>query len=200
LTGLQLPIVLDVAPGVANLTKAQCTPSRATCEVDVQATPGIASVCVGAMSASMSMNPSTPVTCNQPAVLAKVPGVIEVAATVPIALTPPANSGQTFVFNGITGAPDAYQSSSSNVGGVFESMASSLAAQLTLNVTVLGIGLPLADILRPILTAFVDSALNPLLAQLDTVLVPMLQMLGVQVGTDTVHFLSLECGDTQLVY
>ena len=31
LTGLNLPLVLDVAPAVANLTKAQCAPTRAGC-------------------------------------------------------------------------------------------------------------------------------------------------------------------------
>jgi uncharacterized membrane protein len=200
LTGINLPLTLDVAPAVANLTKAQCASSLAGCEVDVQATPGIANLCLGAITTAMSTNPSAPLTCSQPAQLINIPGLLAVTAKVPIALTPASQSGQTFVFNGIADSPEATQSSSSNVGGVFENTASTLASQLTLNVQILGLGLPLGSVLQPLLTNFVDSALNPLLTQLDAVIVPLLHLLGVQVGYDTVHFISLDCGDTELIY
>ena len=199
-TGINLPLVLDVAPAVANLTKAQCAPTRAGCEVDVQATPGLANACLGAITPDMLSVPSTPLSCTTPAVLINVPGVLKVSATVPIVLAPPSAAATTFVFNGISDSPEAYQNSGGGVNGVFQNMLSTLSSELSLNVTVLGLGLPLGSVLSPILTSFVDAALNPLLTQLDGVITPMLQMLGVQIGWDTVHFLSLECGDNQLVY
>jgi uncharacterized membrane protein len=41
--------------------------------------------------------------------------------------------------------------------------------------------------------------LTPVLNSLDLLLVPLLQLLGVQIGVSTVHDLGLACGQAQLV-
>ena len=70
----------------------------------------------------------------------------------------------------------------------------------TLQVTALGLNL--TDVVKPLLTALapvLSAALQPVFALLDAVLVPTLSLLGVQVGTATVHNMSLTCGVSQLV-
>jgi uncharacterized membrane protein len=60
----------------------------------------------------------------------------------------------------------------------------------------------LTPVLAPInyvLTNVVSMLLQPLLTALDTLVVPLLQLLGVQIGIATVHAVSLQCGDAQLV-
>lgn len=44
------------------------------------------------------------------------------------------------------------------------------------------------------------NLLTPILGALDSVLVPVLQLLGVQIGVSTIHDLSLTCGQSQLQY
>jgi uncharacterized membrane protein len=44
------------------------------------------------------------------------------------------------------------------------------------------------------------STLAPLLGALDLILVPVLQLLGAQIGVSTVHDISLTCGQSQLQY
>jgi uncharacterized membrane protein len=43
------------------------------------------------------------------------------------------------------------------------------------------------------------SVLQPVLSGLDVLFIPLLQLLGVQVGVRTVHAISLSCSDAQLV-
>lgn len=83
---------------------------------------------------------------------------------------------QLLMFDGIVGNADDYQSTDSNaVGGVLANSLSGLAATLA-----------------PALTLVTED--------LDLALVPLLQLLGVQIGVATVHDLSLTCGVSKLVY
>lgn len=62
--------------------------------------------------------------------------------------------------------------------------------------------LDLGSLLAPIttvLTGLTTTLLQPLLTSLDTLIVPLLQLLGVQIGVATVHAISLQCGEAQLV-
>ncbi|MFL9907104.1 TadG family pilus assembly protein [Paraburkholderia sp. RL17-337-BIB-A] len=60
----------------------------------------------------------------------------------------------------------------------------------------------LNTVLAPIttvLTGLTTTLLQPLLTSFDTLIVPLLQLLGVQIGIATVHAISLQCGEAQLV-
>ncbi len=70
-----------------------------------------------------------------------------------------------------------------------------------LQITVLDSSL-LGNLLSAILsglTGALTPVLTPIFNLLDSVLVPVLSLLGVQVGTATVHNMSLTCGVAQLV-
>jgi uncharacterized membrane protein len=58
----------------------------------------------------------------------------------------------------------------------------------------------LLNSIAPLLLALLTPALTTILAGLDQVLVPVLQLLGAQIGTSTIHDLSLTCGESQLAY
>ncbi|RQQ53464.1 hypothetical protein DF121_06950 [Burkholderia stagnalis] len=63
------------------------------------------------------------------------------------------------------------------------------------SVTILGITVPLG----PLLSTIGNLVLQPVLSSLDALLVPILSLLGVQVGQATVHQMSLTCNAAQLV-
>jgi uncharacterized membrane protein len=58
---------------------------------------------------------------------------------------------------------------------------------------------PVLAPLSNLLTGLATTLLKPLLTALDTLIVPLLQLLGVQIGIATVHAISLQCGEAQLV-
>jgi uncharacterized membrane protein len=70
---------------------------------------------------------------------------------------------------------------------------------LTVSVLGLGLLLPIQTVVAWVVSTLV-SVLTPLLNALDQVLVPVLQLLGAQIGVSTVHDLSLTCGQSQLQY
>ena len=207
---VKLPIYIEVAPGMAWLQSTRCvaTAAASTSVIGVQA--GIANVCVGDPPANMSA--SAPFSCSQPATLVYVPNLlipslplltITTAAALPA--TVPAGSAATLTFDGIVGNADDYQTTSSNaVGGVLATALSGLAASLSrqngLSVTGLAtLGLPLGPFVSAVLGVVV-GLLTPILSALDLILVPVLQLLGAQVGVSTVHDISLTCGQSQLQY
>jgi hypothetical protein len=81
---------------------------------------------------------------------------------------------------------------------------STLSAALGAVGSILGgtLGVILDSVLTPltsVLTGITSLLLQPLLTSLDTLIVPLLQLLGVQIGIATVHAISLQCGEAQLV-
>ncbi|WP_206002039.1 hypothetical protein [Paraburkholderia aromaticivorans] len=77
-----------------------------------------------------------------------------------------------------------------------------LLARLPGALQVAPLGYDLSAVLTPILsgvTGLIRPVLKPIFKLLDTILVPTLSLLGVQVGTATVHNMSLTCGVSQLV-
>jgi uncharacterized membrane protein len=94
-----------------------------------------------------------------------------------------------------------YPLSTFSLGSLLQS---TLSAALGPFGSLLGMGLSaiLNTVLAPItsvLTGITSLLLQPLLTALDTLIVPLLQLLGVQIGIATVHAISLQCGEAQLV-
>lgn len=212
---LKLPIYLEVAPGTAWLQSTQCATTAAASKSVIGVQAGIANVCVGDPPANMSA--SAAFSCSQPATLVYVPSLlipnqplltITTAAAIP-AVVPP-GSASTLTFDGIAGNADDYQTvNSNNAGHVLSYALSSLAATISQpNGVVVNTGgsllsLVVSALIGPLLSATLTLLLNtltPILNALDLILVPVLQLLGVQIGASTIHGLPPVCGQSQLQY
>lgn len=91
------------------------------------------------------------------------------------------------------GSPDSYWTTYSNNLG---SELGTALGNINLNsVNILGVSIPTGALLNLI----GGQILSPVLSALDSVIVPLLGLLGVQVGQATVHQISLTCNAAQLV-
>ncbi|OAJ56207.1 hypothetical protein A6V36_06700 [Paraburkholderia ginsengiterrae] len=199
ISALSTPIVLNlnVAAGKADLTSVDCESTKAATNATIKVTPSIAGFCVG-----------TDTNCDGPITVANISvplfgnvASVQLNKLGPYLLTPGATP---IVFNGSSGSFDATQSANSNaVGTDAAALTTPLLAALptALQISVFG-SYDLSALLTPILS-LVTITLTPILqavfSLLDTILVPTLSLLGVQVGTATVHNMSLTCGVSQLV-
>ncbi|PCE26534.1 hypothetical protein BZL54_30920 [Burkholderia ubonensis subsp. mesacidophila] len=111
----------------------------------------------------------------------------------PTGLANPVSCGSGWVPPSTASSPNSYWTTYVNNLGA--SLGTALS-NINLNaITILGIPIPLG----PLLNAIGSLVLQPVLSALDTVLVPILGLLGVQVGQATVHQISLTCNAAQLV-
>ncbi|NIF52340.1 hypothetical protein F3J19_09600 [Burkholderia sp. Ax-1724] len=202
---LSTPVVvtLQVAPGKADLSSVDCESTKAATQATILATPGIASVCVaGDAACTQSANvasATTILTGPNPVISVKLKRLGF------LSLSPPQPT--TLVFNGSSGSFNGVQGADSNaVGSDLASLTGTLFSQLpgALSIYLLDPTLSalIGYILDPVL-ALVTTTLSPVLSSvfslLDTLIVPTLTLLGVQLGAATVHNTSLTCGVPQLV-
>ncbi|WP_080410424.1 TadG family pilus assembly protein [Burkholderia ubonensis] len=111
----------------------------------------------------------------------------------PASLATPVSCGSGWVSPSTASSPNSYWTTYVNNLGA--SLGTALS-NINLNaITILGIPIPLG----PLLNAIGSLVLQPVLSALDAVLVPILGLLGVQVGQATVHQISLTCNAAQLV-
>lgn len=208
---LNLPIYIEAGSGQANLLSTQCTTQKATSVSSIQVTPGIAQLCVGGDALSNFGNSTVPTTCTQPAALTNVSVPLLSLSVLNVSVVPTPNSTTfnlalqspqptTFQFNGVSGDSDDYQTTNTNaVGSAAGGLVGQLATGLAGSIRVSALGIDLTPIAGG-LTAALAALLTPILNSLDLLLVPLLQLLGVQIGVSTVHDLGLACGQAQLVY
>ncbi|WP_080426399.1 TadG family pilus assembly protein [Burkholderia ubonensis] len=108
-------------------------------------------------------------------------------------LATPVSCGSGWVSPSTASSPNSYWTTYVNNLGA--SLGTALG-NINLNaITILGVPIPLG----PLLDAIGSLVLQPVLSALDAVLVPILGLLGVQVGQATVHQISLTCNAAQLV-
>jgi uncharacterized membrane protein len=216
ITALNLPIYVEAAPANANLQSTQCTTSKATSQSVIQAYTGLATACIGMDAASNFANTTSPSTCNTPV---PVTSLTVLGSTTSLMIgnpgtTPPSglqltvsnNQAATMTFNGISGDSDDYQSVNTNaLGSATSGILTQLVAALpnSLYLTVGGVPVlgntQLSNAVAGLLSGLL-TLVSPVLNSLDALLVPLLQLLGVQIGVATVHDLGLSCGQAQLVY
>jgi uncharacterized membrane protein len=205
---LQLPISLEVAPGTAWLQSTQCAATADASNIVVGVQPGIANVCVGD-DAPTSTSASAAFSCSQPATLVSIPSLLSITARAPVTAVVPRDGTSTLTFDGIVGNADDYQTVNSNrAGHVLSYALTNLSASISqgglLVVTPVPILNVVINLLIPnLLGATLSTLLNvltPVLNGLDSVLVPVLQLLGVQIGVSTIHGLPPVCGQSQLQY
>src|SRR5471030_315031 len=195
-----LPINVYVAPGTAWLVSTQCLSTQATSNSVVGVQTGVANVCIGDTPTNLSA--TAPYSCS-PAKLVSVANIVTITMDASIPAVVP--NAASLKFDGIVGNADDYQTTNSNqVGGVLYNATSGFASQLSagngLTLNVLGVSLPVSSPVGQALLSFVLPLLTPIFNALDTVLTPVLQLLGAQIGVSTVHDLSLTCGQSQLQY
>jgi uncharacterized membrane protein len=210
LATIDLPLYVEGANGTAALTQTQCAASKAasTSTIRVMQT-GVASACIGGDAASKLTNTTNVAQCQQPAKVASLVGsLVEVYAGtgtpssgLNVALQ--SQAPETLMFNGAAGDGDDTQGGNANAlgsesGGLLGQLISQLPPRVYL--TLAGVPLTAGQALayQPSVQSLADT-LQPILGSLDAVLVPLLQLLGVQVGVSTVHATSLSCSDAQLV-
>lgn len=206
INALNLPVYIEAGGGTAVLQSTVCTTQQATSQSTIVATSDLAALCIGGDASSNFSNTTTATQCNQPAQITTVNALGMTAISVSVGSSSGVNltlagNPTTFVFDGVPNSSDAYQSTNTNgvgaaTAGLLTQLASAMASNLHATVPILG---DVTGSVAPLFSAIV-TLLNPILTSLDALLVPLLQLLGVQIGVSTVHDLGLACGQAQLVY
>lgn len=202
---LHLPVYIEAVPGDAWLSKIQCNLPRKDSVVTIGSRPGLANVCIADNMDTQMTNTSTPTSCTDPATISKVSvlgiPVIDVKATVPLNAMTPVQNAPDLRFDGVVGNADDIQRTTSNaVGSVLSTAVGGLGNGLQLKACLLGFICLDQGILTGLLNTLNTAILTPLLGLLDTVIQPLLGLLGVQLGYSDIHFQSLTCGEAKLVY
>jgi uncharacterized membrane protein len=196
LVGVNLPIGLMVASAQAHATSTNCAVPRSNSTATISAQPQPVSLCI-ATGADTTVNSAMNCAAASPAPLVSLPliGGVSIKANV----SPTANSGwgdETIAVTQIGQNPqqDVNGNSPPRVAtaGVFSSILNSNLNQLQLTVLGIPLGAAGAVILAPVL-ALIGSIL-------DSVLTPLLQAIGIQLGYADIKLLSLDCDAVELVF
>ena len=195
LTGINLPIGLQVASAQAHAKSANCTVPRKNSTATISVQPQPVSLCI-ANGADTAINGA--MSCTTPAQLVTIPVLGIAPVNILANVSPAANSGwtdETIAISqiGLNPQTDVNGNSPPRVGttGLFSSILnSSTTIQLTL------LGLPLGALGQ----SLVLPALALIGSTLDTVLTPLLGLLGIQLGYADIKLLSLDCDAVELVY
>ncbi|MDN0077105.1 TadG family pilus assembly protein [Crenobacter sp. SG2303] len=207
-SALNIPLALEAGQGTAWLQSIQCTTDPKTSMATINVQPGIAAACIGDDAQASLTNNTIKLSCNQPATITSVLGLITVQAKSStgqgLNLSIDSGSPDLLSFNAVVGDADDYQTANSNnvgqvLSNVTNQLLSSVLSSLHLNLLFVDV-LGLTNGLLALLTPLLQALLAPVFNLLSTALVPLLQLLGVQLGYSTVHNLSLTCGQGQLVY
>ncbi|GAB2881073.1 TadG family pilus assembly protein [Paraburkholderia jirisanensis] len=208
---LNLPLYIEVGDATAHLQTTQCTASRDTSSSTILTQTGVAGICIGGNAAANFTDSTTPLACSQQIDITSVQlllSLVQIFVSVD-SLNLQLNNPQStpLTFDARAGNSDDYQSINTNgLGGATAGLLGQILTQLPGALHVRGklLGLPFdlstePDSLISNLLAGVVNALSPVLTELDKLLVPLLQALGVQIGAATVHDIALTCGEAQLV-
>jgi uncharacterized membrane protein len=203
LVTVQLPLGVQVAQATASLESAQCAPTAATSSVTISAQPGVVDACIGTPQGG-AVSQTQALTC-QPAQLASINlGSLQIASiTSNLTVNGQIQSASTLTFNG-SGVGPSNSVNSNDVGAVLTNILTTLNTELAsgtgLNITVFNWSLGPLDMLAAMVTGALTNLLSPVLTALSQlVLMPLLQLLGVQIGSATVTDFPLSCGVAQLV-
>jgi uncharacterized membrane protein len=200
LVSTPLVVTIGAAPATASLSSVDCESTKAATNATIQVTPKLATACIAADASC-----SKPV--NVVSLSAVVAGItIPMAGAValnPLAVSVAPGTTTPLVFDGSSGSFDASKSANSNaIGSDGAALTSQLLGALPGALMINPLGVDVSGLVAPILAgvaSLVNPFLQPIFGLLDTIFIPTLSLLGVQVGTATVHNMSLTCGVSQLV-
>jgi hypothetical protein len=207
-----LPLYLEVAPTDGTITALECNVPGVggvnSDSVTITTAPGVLNAFLGTLPAGAINNISqswpTLISAGKPAPLINVPLVAQISASANVQLA--TNPATPLTFNVDPTIPVAQQANMSQTAGTSSAVLGTLlgslfgSTSLQTSVVLLG-GLPLGVPVAPLL-ATLSTALAPVLTTLDNVLIgPLLQTLGVNIGTAQVNLRSVNCNTAaQLVY
>ena len=186
---VNLPVYVEVASGTATLNAVNCGfPNISTSTVTLGVTPGIVNAWIGNVTMA-DMNNFTTEPNPPPATLVNL-GLITVSgrANAYMGNTTPTNA--TFTYPEI----QAQTPQTVTTTNFTSSLTSSLLGNLSLNVTIIGLGLPI-----PGLGATVAGILAGVTAPVDQLLASLLQTLGVGIGQADVWVTGVRCDGAVLV-
>ncbi|SFI00088.1 Uncharacterized membrane protein [Collimonas sp. OK307] len=182
---VNLPLFIDVAPGIAQLDSVQCSaPQSAKFNV----TTGVAQVCLAKGQNAMSQPGSCPDITDPTNQVTVFPLVTLGINTLPttqsqtVPLYPPPLPG---VSPSGPSSQTVGSSLSTTLGGIITSKSFSFGGILSL--------------LNPLLMTL-GAVLNPVLAAVGGVLDTLFSALGIGVGQSTLNLSSITCGNVKLVY
>ncbi|WP_186208838.1 TadG family pilus assembly protein [Burkholderia gladioli] len=208
-----LPLYLQVGTGKAVLNSTQCAQTAAASTATITATPGVANLCIGTppLNSKGMISLSSTYSCKSPAQIINaqiapfgILNLLQLTVSVSNISVQVQGAAQTHTFSGVAGLDSDYWTVNSNALG--SALASALAqlatAQISPNLGLLGnlISVAVPSNFVGTILGILQPVLGPLLSALDAVIVPLLNLLGVQVGAATVHQISLTCGVAQTVY
>jgi len=209
---LDLPLYLEVAPTDGTITAIECNvPGSGGANSDsvtITAAPGVLNAFLGKLPSAAFNNTSETwsslISSGSLAQLVNVLNLATISASANVQLA--ANPATALTFSVDPTIPVSQQSGMTQTAGtssaVLGNLIGSLLGSTSLNVTINLLGLPIN--LAPVasLLATLSTALAPVLSSLDSLLVgPLLQALGINIGTAQVSLLSVNCNTTpQLVY
>jgi uncharacterized membrane protein len=186
---VNLPVYVEVASGTATLNAVNCGfPNISTSTVTLGVTPGIVNAWIGNVTMA-DMNNFTTAPNPPPATLVNL-GLITVSgrANAYMGNTTPTNV--TFTYPEI----QAQTPQTVTTTNFTSSLTSSLLGNLSLNVTIIGLGLPI-----PGLGATVAGILAGVTSPVDQLLASLLQTLGVGIGQADVWVTGVRCDGAVLV-
>jgi uncharacterized membrane protein len=186
---VNLPVYVEVAAGTAVLNKMSCGyPDINTSKVQLGVSPGIIDAWVGNVSSSDTTNFSTKP--NPGAVSIVNLGLVQVNARAHATMANTAPTNVDFSYADI----QAQTRKTVNTTSFTSSLTSSLLNDLSLNVQIGPLGLPIPG-LAPLVVSIISGATG----SIDKLLVTVLQTLGVGLGQADVWVLGIRCDGAVLV-
>ncbi|MDD2748893.1 MAG: hypothetical protein PHX24_02290, partial [Acidithiobacillus sp.] len=206
---LNIPIYLEVDPAQAHLTTLTCSVPQSNTRLRIGTNTGLLTAVIGNVPKGTLGNTTQPLSAvAQPFNLVNVLGVVQVRMN-PLTIPLSGQAGYNNTTYGytplkFTGLPTQSQTLDTNgvgdaLGYTLQDLQTQLQKPNALDVQLLGLNLGLGNVAGTLL-AVLKPLLTPLTDLLNTVLVPVLKLLGIQLGIATVDYNALSCGNAVLVY
>ena len=187
---VNLPIYVNIANASATLTALQCGyPNIDTSTVTLGVTPGVVDSWIGNVTPSMFSSMSSPVNPGA-ATLVSALGVT-ITGLAHVAMNNMSATPVTFTYSDI----QSQTMKTVNTTNYTQSLTTQLLDSLSLNVSILGLGLGLPSGLDQA----VVNIISPVTATIDQLLASVLQTVGVAIGQANVWVTGLRCDGAVLV-
>lgn len=185
---VRLPLYLEVGAGEAWLKEIDCRYPREDSIVRVGASSSAVRAYIGNVNPDAMTNRSVPATVT-PATILNVLGLVTATARLQVDL--PGAAGD-LEFTGPYDGSNTQRLHGLSTAGLGQKLTEGLGA--VLDVSLLGITLGLGEVVNALV-----ALLTPVLALVDSLLAPVLSLLGIQLGIADVATFDLSCGAPQLV-
>ncbi|MEE2976883.1 MAG: TadG family pilus assembly protein [Pseudomonadota bacterium] len=197
LVSVNLPTAVTVAGAQAHVKSASCAIPRSSSTATISVQPQPASVCIAQNAYLDVMQSAFNCSSESPAPLLNLIGLGAVSIKANLSQTPSAGwTDVTIAASQINQDPQTDTGGNSpprgGTPGFFSSILNTNVNQLQLTL----LGLPLGDVGK----ALVAPILITVGSLLDSILSPVLEVLGIQLGYADIKLLSLDCDAVELVY